>query len=567
MDSPWAPLRDRVFRMLWIAVLAGNVGTWMQTVGAQWLVVAEPDAATWTSLVQTVTMLPVLLLALPSGALADVFDRRRLLLAVQTGLFGIGGVLAALTALDEMSPPLLLGFTFLLGVGQAFTLPTWQAVIPEVVPRDELPAASALGAVNTNLARSAGPAVAGLLVAHIGPVAVFALNAVSYAVFALALLAWRRPPRQGPSHPEHFGPAVRAGGRFVRYAPGVRRLLLRVVLFVLPGSVVWGLLPVVAHQELGLGASGYGVLLAALGVGAIAGALLMPRVRRRLSANRLIRVTGAVYAAALAVVALVPHFAAVGAVLVLAGAAWMMLVSRMNATLQLLLPNWVRARGLGIYQVVFAGAQALGALVWGQVAEAAGLPATFVTAAVAMLLGAVTVEWLPVHEHDDADRSPAIFWAEPHIMLEPHHDDGPVLVTAVYRVAGANAAGFVSAMDEVRLTRLRTGATRWGLFRDGADPARFVEVYQVPTWEEHLRQHEGRLTGSDEQVEKRAVALAEGEPEVTHLLPAHDDPSPARDDPSPARDDLPARGDVPAGGGLPAHGAEPASSAAAPRAD
>jgi MFS family permease len=509
--------------MLWIAVLAGNVGTWMQTVGAQWLVVEEPSAATWTSLVQTVTMLPVLLLALPAGAIADVLDRRRLLIGVQTALFLVGAVLTALTALDRMPPPLLLFFTFLLGVGQALTLPTWQAVIPEVVPRDQLPAASALGAVNTNLARSAGPAVAGLLVAHIGSAAVFALNAISYGVFALALIVWRRAPKQGPSHPERFGPAVRAGGRFVRYAPTVRRLLIRVLLFVIPGSVVWGLLPVVAHQELRLGASGYGVLLAALGVGAIAGALLMPRIRHLMTANRLIVVAGVIYGGALLVVALVPNEIAVGAVLVLAGAAWMTLVSRMNATLQLLLPNWVRARGFGIYQVVFAGAQALGALLWGQVAEWTGLPATFIAAAVLMLAGTATVPWLPVHEHDDADRSPAVFWAEPHIMLDPDAEEGPVLVTAIYRVRDEKAHEFVEAMDAVRLTRLRTGATRWGLFRDGEDPIRYVEIYQVPTWEDHLRQHEGRLTGSDEEVEKRAVALADGPAEVTHLLPTNKD--------------------------------------------
>jgi MFS family permease len=508
--------------MLWIAVLAGNVGTWMQTVGAQWLVVREPDAATWVSLVQTVTMLPVLLLALPAGALADVLDRRRLLLVVQIALFAVAAALTGLTWLDRMPPPLLLVFTFLLGVGQALTLPTWQAVIPELVDRADLPAASALGAVNTNLARSAGPAVAGLLVAHIGSAAVFGLNALSFAVFALALARWRRPAQRGPNHPEHFGLAVRAGGRYVRYSPVVRGLLVRVTLFVLPGSVVWGLLPLVAHEELHLGASGYGILLAALGVGAIAGALLMPRVRERLTPNRLIVLAGVAYGLALVVVALVPHPVPVAAVLVVAGLAWMTLVSRMNATLQLFLPNWVRARGFGIYQVVFAGGQAAGALLWGQVAEAAGLRVTFLAAAAVMAAGTASVVWLPVHEQDGADRSPAIYWAEPHIMLEPHQDEGPVLVSAVYRVAPANAAAFAEAMTAVRGTRLRTGATRWGLFRDAADPERFVEIYQVPTWEEHLRQHEGRLTGSDEHVEEKAVALARGPAEITHLLPPQD---------------------------------------------
>ncbi|NMO56275.1 MFS transporter [Actinoplanes sp. TBRC 11911] len=515
-----SPLRNRIFRSLWIAVLASNVGTWMQTVGAQWLVVREPDAATWVSLVQVATMTPVLLLALPSGALADELDRRLLLLGVQVGLFATGAALAVLTWLDLMPPGLLLFFTFLLGVGQALTLPTWQAVIPEVVARDELPAASALGAVNTNLARSAGPAVAGLIVAQVGSAAVFGLNALSYAVFAVALLRWRRPRKTGPSHPERFGPAVHAGEHYVRYSPVVTRLLARVVLFVLPGSVVWGLLPLVAHQELGLGASGYGILLAALGVGAIIGALLMPRIRRGLSPGKLIVIAGLIYGAALIVVAVVSSTAAVIVALVAAGLAWMTLVSRMNATLQLFLPNWVRARGFGIYQVVFAGSQAVGALIWGQVTEATSLRTTFLTAAALMLAGTATVRLLPVYEQDGADRSPAIFWAEPHIMLQPHLDEGPVLVTAVYRVDEPNVDAFVAAMETVRGTRLRTGASRWGLFRDGEQPDKFTEIYQIPTWEEHLRQHQGRLTGSDEQAEEKAVALARGPAEVTHLLPA-----------------------------------------------
>jgi MFS family permease len=518
--SSWAPLGDRVFRGLWLAVLASNVGTWMQTVGAQWLVVRLPDAATWVSLVQAVTMLPVLLLALPAGTLADTFDRRRLLLGVQLGLLVVASALAVLTALDRMPPGLLLLFTFALGAGQAVTLPTWQATIPEVVPRAELPAASALGAVNTNLARSAGPAVAGLLVAQIGSAAVFALNALSFAIFAAVLLAWRRPPTSGAAPAERFGEALRAGERYVRYSPQVRRILLRVTLFVLPGSVVWGLLPLVAARELRMGATGYGALLAALGVGAVAGALLMPRIREWLTPDQLIVSAGLVYAAALVVVALVPHQVVVTIALVAAGLAWMALVSRMNAALQLFLPNWVRARGFAVYQVVFAGGQALGALVWGLVTTVFDLRAAFLAAAVVMIAGVLSVRWLPLHRQEDGDTSPAIYWAEPHLMLEPHADTGPVLINAVYRVTAANAAAFTAAMDAVRRSRLATGATRWGLFRDGADPERFVEVYLVPTWEEHLAQHEGRLTGRDEADERRAAALAEGPSTVTHLLPA-----------------------------------------------
>jgi MFS family permease len=518
--SPWAPLHDKVFRALWIGVLASNVGTWMQTVGAQWLVVHQPHAATWVSGVQTVTMLPVLLLALPSGTIADTFDRRRLLLGVQLGLLVVAATLTALTALDRMPPALLLVFTFALGVGQALTLPTWQAVIPEVVPRDELAGASALGAVNTNLARSAGPAVAGLLVAHIGPAAVFGLNALSFAVFAVALLRWRRAPQSGASEAERFGPALRAGERYVRYSPQVRRILLRVTLFVLPGSVVWGLLPLVAKDELRMGASGYGVLLAALGVGAIAGALLMPRVREWLTPNQLIVLASAIYGAALLVVALVGEPVTVSLTLVAAGLAWMTLVSRMNAALQLFLPNWVRARGFAVYQVVFAGGQAVGALLWGQVTSLFDLRTAYLAAAVLMIAGAATVRGLGLHSQEGLDRSPAGTWSEPHLMLEPHLDEGPVLVTAVYQVAEANRAAFVAAMRAVRGSRQRTGATRWGLFRDGEDAEKYVEVYQVPTWDEYLRQIEGRQTGADQRLEAVAVALAEGPATVTHLLPS-----------------------------------------------
>ncbi|HEX8929839.1 MAG TPA: MFS transporter, partial [Actinomycetota bacterium] len=330
----------------------------------------------------------------------------------------------------------------------------------------------------------------------------------------------RRLPGSGAGHAERFGPALRAGGRFVRYSPVVRRILVRVTLFVLPGSVVWGLLPLVARQELHMGASGYGVLLAALGAGAVVGALLMPRIRDHLSPNRLVLLAGFLYAVALTLVALVPRPAAAIPALVVAGLAWMTLVSRMNATLQLFLPNWVRARGFGIYQVVFAGSQALGALIWGQVTQYTGLRTAFLAAAVVMVAGSATVRLIPVHEQDGADRSPSIFWPEPHIMLEPHLNDGPVLVTSIYRVDERNVDAFVAAMEAVRGSRLRTGASRWGLFRDGEAPDTFVEVYQLPTWEDHLRQHDGRLTGSDEEAEKRAVALARGPAEVTHLLPA-----------------------------------------------
>ncbi|SBT38273.1 MFS transporter [Micromonospora auratinigra] len=518
--SAWAPLRNAAFRSLWLAVLASNIGTWMQTVGAQWLLVEAPHASTLVALVQTASMLPVLLLALPAGALADTLDRRRLLIGVQCFLAVVGVLLTLLTAADRMPPALLLTLTFGLGVGQALTMPAWQAVIPELVPRPQLVSASALGSISVNLARAVGPAVAGVLVAQAGVAVVFAVNAASFVIFAVALLRWRPDRPEGGSAPERFTAALRAGGRYVRHSPVVRRILLRAALFVVPGSALWALLPLVASRRLGLGSGGYGVLLGALGVGAVAGALVLPRLRRLLSDNRLLLLAGLLYAGVLLVLALVPVPVAAVLALVPAGLAWMTVLSSVNAAMQLFLPGWVRARGLSIYQMIFAGGQALGALAWGALAQTISLVVALAVAGAVMAVGAVSVLLWPLRETRGVSRDPAVYWPEPHLTLEPHPSGGPVLVTVSYTVRPEREAAFVAAMRAVGRSRRRTGAMRWGLFRAGERAHGFVEVYQVPSWEEHLRQHGGRLTGADRLAEERARELAEDDVRVNHLLPA-----------------------------------------------
>jgi MFS family permease len=520
--SAWAPLRVAAYRNLWLALLAVNVGTWMQTVGAQWLLVHEANAATLVAMVQTASLLPVLLLALPAGALADTFDRRRLLIAVQCFLLAVGLALTVLTATGRMPPALLLTLTFALGVGQALTLPAWAATIPELVPRSQLHSASALGSVSVNLARAVGPAVAGVLIAQAGAAVVFALNTATFVIFVVTLLRWRPQDRRGPEVPERFTAALRAGGRFVRHSPVVRRLLLRAALFVVPGSALWALLPVVASRRLGLASSGYGLLLAAIGLGAIAGVLVLPRVRMTISASQLLLVAGVLYGGVLLVIALVRAPVIVAAALVPAGMAWMTALSSVNAAMQLFVPVWVRARGLAVYQVVFAGGQAIGALAWGAFAEATSLVTAYLVAAALMILGAVSVRFWPLHDIATLNRDPAVYWPEPHLTLEPDPGTGPVLVTVKYTLRPEREADFVAAMQAVRRSRQSTGAIRWGLFREGEAAHRFVEVYQVASWDEHLRQHGGRLTGADRAAEQRAWALADGEPEVSHLFPATD---------------------------------------------
>src|SRR5579864_2023217 len=297
--STWAPLRVGIFRALWLAVLVSNIGTWMQTVGAQWLLVSQPHASILVALVQTADMLPDVLLAYVGGVLADTFDRRLLLIAVQGCLVVIGMALTILTIVGQMPPALLLTLTFVLGAGSAFALPAYQALIPDLIPRSELPSASALSSININLARAIGPAIAGVLIAQAGVGAVFALNTATFLVFGLVMAAWRPPAGARPDFPERFISALHAGTQYVRYAPVVRRILLRSALFLTPASVLWALLPLVASQQLGLGSIGYGVLLGALGVGAIAGAFLLPSLHARLNTTSLLALASIVYAVAL----------------------------------------------------------------------------------------------------------------------------------------------------------------------------------------------------------------------------------------------------------------------------
>jgi MFS family permease len=517
--AAWAPLQNRAFRWLWIGVLISWTGTWMQTVGAQWLLVDAPNAPALVSLVQAATTLPVMLLALPGGVLADSFDRRWLLFTIQVYFFVVGILLAALTAAGQMPPALLIAFTFLLGVGAAAQLPSWAATIPELVPRSQLRAATRLDLVSVNVSRAVGPALAGVVIAHFGGVPmVFALNAASVVFLAIALLLWRRPTLDLANR-ERFLPALRAGGRFVWHEPVVRRIMLRASMFVTPAMALWALLPVIASRQLRLGADGYGALFAALGFGAILGALLLGRVRSSLSTNGILATAGVLYAAALAVIILVPNFVAALAVLVLNGIAWMAITSTLQAEMQLILPGWVRARGMALYTVVFMGSQTVGALLWGFVADGFGLQPAVLAAAVVVLLGVCAGLLWRVPETAHLDPEPAAFWGDPRVAIDPAPNAGPVLVEVHFTVAPEREADFLKAMDELRRSRLRTGATRWELYRDGERPNQFVEAFRVPSWDEHLRQHEGRLTATDQAIEETALAFSDPPAYGDHLLP------------------------------------------------
>ena len=514
--STWAPLRSPVFRALWIAQFVSNLGTWMQMVGAQWMLVGDPRAAVLVPLVQTATTLPVMLLALPSGVLADLIDRRRLLIATQGAMAATVGLLAVLTGVGLTTPTVLLLLLFLIGCGQALTMPAWQAIQPDLVPAQQIPAAAALGSMSMNGARAIGPAIAGALVSLSGPTVVFGLNAVSFVGTVIVLALWRSTANEQNFPSERALSALSAGGRYIRSSPIVRRILLRTALFIGPASALWGLLPVIADRKLGLTSSGYGLLLGALGVGAVLGAVGLSRLRSRFGENTLLTIAALGFAGATAVLALVDSFVLVLAALVLGGAAWLLCLSTLNAAMQLSLPGWVRARGLSVYQLIFMGGQALGSLVWGLLAGAT-TPVTSLLVSGALLVGcAVSLLWWPLHaKTGNIDLSPSTHWPEPSLVIEPEPLDGPVLVLTNYRVYPDDEQEFLAAMTVLGRSRQRTGAARWRVYRSIEQEHTFVETFIVRSWGEHLHQHRTRQTGQDLLIEQAVERFVDG---VSHHL-------------------------------------------------
>ncbi len=517
--SPFAPFRTRAFFWLWLGVVVASVGFWGQMVGAQWLFVNDPNAATIVPLVQTASTLPMMLLALPAGVLADALDRRWMLVIVQAYFIVVAVLLTVLTALGLMPPALLLAFTFAVGAGQAMLSPTWQSLITELVPREQFAAATRLDMVSVNVSRAVGPALAGLVIATWGVAPVFALNAATGAVLLIILLSWRRPTVR-IERPERFLPALRSGSRYVRHEPVIRTILLRFASFVVPAGAIWALLPLIASRQLGLGAGGYGLLFAALGAGAVTAALVLGRIKQHLSSNRVIAAAGAAFALAIGALALTTSVWLAFPLLVICGIGWTTTVATVISELQLFLPGWVRARALAVYLMVFLGTQAFTAPIWGLVTQYAGLRPALLASAVLLVVSVGLGRVLRVPESQGLDRSPLAYWDTPRLQFEPEPSNGPVLVSIRYEVDDADRAAFVEAMRALRRSRLRSGSSRWQLYRVGEDPRRYVEQFEVPSWEEHERQHHGRLTLEDKTIEDAAFAHVVGTPQAYHLLPA-----------------------------------------------
>ena len=504
--SAWAPLRSGIYRNLFIAQFVSNIGTFMQGVAAQWFLVEKHSSDVVVALVQTASLGPTLLLGLFAGVLADLFDRRRLLILLQSYAVVVALALAVMTYLGHLTPTALLMFTLAIGLASALTGPAWQAIQPEVVPREQIPAVSTLGSVSANAARAIGPAIGGVVVAWAGPSAVFAINAVSFTAIIFALTSWERPKQLAPLEREHFGQAIISGLLYVGNARNFRRILLRTALFLFPASALLALLPVAAARRWHLGAGGYGVALGAIGFGAVLAVMIATPLRRRVSDNVLLAASAVAYGLAPLAVVWLP-FAAATPFLVLSGTAWLITLTTLNAAAQLSLPRWVRARGLSVYLLVSTGSQAIGAYLWGALATREGLRIAMVGSALVLGVVALSVAVLPLRATTgklNVEVSTA--WPTPTLMFEPCPQDGPVLVAVRYQVPDANLEKFVEAMSAVRRSRLRTGGHSWRLYHSVGQPNTFLERFTVASWSEFERQRTERWLEYDTDGVSKAIS-------------------------------------------------------------
>ena len=491
----------------------------MQDVGESWLMTSLTSSPVLVALVETAGSLPVVLVALPAGALADVVDRRRLLLVMQIWMCVAAGAMGVLALMGLMTPGRLLLLTFLLGIGTAMSNPAWQAITPELVPPAELPAAVALGGVGFNIARAIGPALGGFIVAASGPWVVFFLNAASFIAIMVVLYRWHPAPRRSKLPPEDIIGAMRAGTRYLRYSPELKAVLVRSGAFVVCASALWALLAQQARRGLGLGSFGYGLLLGCIGLGAILGAWLLPKVRERLSMNQLVAAGTVVFALATVCVAYVHSFGVLAAALAAGGVAWIAVLSSLNVSAQTVTPSWVRARVMAVYLLVFMGGLAAGSAVWGFVAARFGVSTALLFAAVGLPIGLAATWRYRLVGDEDLSLTPSMHWPEPIVMIDTQPEEGPAVTLVEYRIDAKTAEEFLQAMREMRRIRQRDGAIRWNLLRDTADPQRYIESFVTESWADHLRQHE-RVTAEDREAEQRAHAFHLGpeRPRITHLI-------------------------------------------------
>ena len=515
--SAWAPLRLPVFRLLWGTWLVANICMWMNDVAAAWLMTSMTTLPIWVALVQSASTLPVFLLGLPSGALADILDRRRYFIMTQFWVAGVATLLCIAVIAGVMTPPLLLALTFANGIGLAMRWPVFAAIVPELVPRAQLPAALAMNGVAMNASRIVGPLVAGALIASAGIEYVFVLNAVLSILSGLVIMRWRRAHVPSPLGRERLTSAMRVGLQFVRQSRRLRTVLLQVSLFFLHSTALLALLPLVARNLQGGDAATFTLLLAAMGSGAIVTAMYLPRLRQMMPRDTLVLRATLLQSASTAVMALAPNIYVAVPAMLLNGMAWISCANSLSVSAQLALPDWVRARGMSMYQMAIMGASALGAALWGQVATVSSVQTALGVAAVSGTIAMLLAQRLVLDLSIEEDLSPSREFKAPVADAPPGM--GQVVVTIEYLIDPARAEEFRALMQESRRSRLRQGALDWALLRDIGKPGRYIEQIIDESWTEHLRRFD-RVTTSDVTLRERKLAfhIGDGPPQVQRCV-------------------------------------------------
>lgn len=517
--SALSPFRHGIFRNVWFANLGSQFGGLIQGVGASWLMLSIAESAEMVTLVQASTTLPIVLFALMAGAIADSFDRRVVMIAAQLFMLLVSGALVACAYAELITPWLLLLLTFLIGCGAAFNGPAWQASVTEMVPREDLPSAVALNSMGFNIARSAGPAVGGLIVAAAGAAAAFAVNTVSYLGIIVVLGRWRRPPEPRLLPREQLGTAIRAGVRYVSMSPNIKFTLLRGLVFGAGASALVALMPLVAKDLVDGDSVTYGLLLGAFGAGAVGGALIAHRLRLALSNEAIVRVASLAFAVSVAVTAISSRLPLTMVAQLVSGAGWVLVLATFNVTVQTSAPRWVLGRALSLYQMaVFAG-MAGGSWLWGIVTGDLGLTAALLIS-VSVLLGCAGLGfWFGLPQTGDLKLDLLERWKEPEIALPIEHRSGPVVITTEYRIREADLIEFLAAMGDRKRIRRRDGARHWSLLRDLSEPDLWIERYDNPTWLDYVRQNQ-RMTEDDAAVWERIRSLHQGpdKPRVRRMI-------------------------------------------------
>jgi MFS family permease len=505
-DSIAAPLRHAVFRRIWLASLLSNLGILIQGVGAAWAMTQMTSSADKVALVQTALMLPVMLISMPAGAIADMHDRRIVaLIALAIALTG-ATALTVLAWLNLVTPNLLLALCFVVGSGMALFGPAWQSSVSEQVPAETLPAAVALNGISYNIARSFGPAIGGIVVASAGAVAAFAVNAVLYLPLLVVLFLWNRVSEPSRLPRERLNRAMVSGVRYINHSPSIKIVLTRTLVTGIIGGSVSALMPLVARDLLHGGAQTYGIMLGAFGMGAVIGALNIGEVRRRMSGEAAVRACALSMAGAIAAVAMSDQPVLTAAALVLAGAVWMMAVALFNIGVQLSAPRWVAGRSLAAFQASIAGGIAIGSWGWGHLTDIAGVQTALLVSAGLMALSPLLGLWLRMPPVGARNEDAAELLADPEVRLSLTGRSGPLVVEIEYRVAQDNARAFHNVMQDVQLSRQRNGAYGWSIARDVADPELWTERYHCPTWLDYLRQR-NRATQSERELHQKAIAF------------------------------------------------------------